>query len=60
MKKAILFLMLIIGAISAQAREPYGDYICRYIIDGGNYHSIYNPIKIYYCPLNHKKSSPTS
>ena len=33
--------------LSISAREPYGDYISRYIVtEGYNYHPIYNPIKI--------------
>ncbi len=47
MKKIILLLVvLVVGAIAAQAREPYGDYICRYIYDNGTFHQIYNPLKI--------------
>ena len=35
-------------ALVLQAREPYGDYICRFIVTGNpvTYHKIYNPIKI--------------
>ena len=35
-------------AFVLQAREPYGDYICRYIVTGNptTYHKIYNPLKI--------------
>ena len=33
--------------LSIGAREPYGDYISRYIVtEGYNYHPIYNPLKI--------------
>lgn len=46
MKKILLIFMLLIGVVAAQAREPYGDYICRYIVEGGRYHLINNPIKI--------------
>lgn len=46
MKKVILFLLLIVVVITAQAREPYGDYVCRYIVESGRYYSINNPIKI--------------
>lgn len=50
MKKIILLLLVIIASISVYAREPYGDYIARYIVtmDNGRptYHAIYNPIKI--------------
>ncbi|MDE6083058.1 MAG: hypothetical protein K2G11_01085 [Muribaculaceae bacterium] len=33
MKKLILFIMLLIGVVAAQAREPYGDYVCQYIFN---------------------------
>ncbi|MCM1140840.1 MAG: hypothetical protein NC453_19905 [Muribaculum sp.] len=51
MKKLIFLLTLVIlGVTSAFAREPYGDYIARYIVTMENgrptYHTIYNPIKI--------------
>ena len=46
MKKAIMFLMLLLGVVTAEAGEPYGDYVCRYIVENGRYHEIYNPIKI--------------
>ena len=38
--------MLLLGVVMAEAREPYGDYVCRYIVENGRYHEIYNPIKI--------------
>lgn len=51
MKKLILLvfaLMMVVGV--AKAREPYGDYVCRYIVTYQNgtcqYYSINNPIKI--------------
>lgn len=50
MKKLALLTIMLIAAISSFAREPYGDYIARYIVvmDNGRptYHPIYNPIKI--------------
>ena len=46
MKKILLFFMLLLGVVAAQAREPYGDYICRYIVERVRYHAINNPIKI--------------
>ena len=46
MKKVIMILMLLLGVVTAEAREPYGDYVCRYIVENGRYHVIYNPIKI--------------
>lgn len=40
--------MLLLGVVSAQAREPYGDYVCQYIFNPytGNLQSSNNPIKI--------------
>ena len=48
MKKIIVFLVLLLGVISAQAREPYGDYVCRFIFNPytGALQSSYNPLKI--------------
>ncbi len=52
MKKLLLLLMLSIGVLSVNAREPYGDYISRYIVSfdsqtcAKSYYPIYNPIKI--------------
>lgn len=31
MKKLVLFIMLLIGVAVAQARKPYGEYVCRYV-----------------------------
>lgn len=49
-KLIILFTVILFGITSVVAREPYGDYIARYIVTMENgrpsYHSIYNPIKI--------------
>lgn len=50
MKKLICFLTVLIGGlVSVVAREPYGDYISRYIVTMENgrptYHAIYDPIK---------------
>lgn len=55
MKKVILFLLLIVVVITAQAREPYGDYVCRYIVESGRYYSINNPIKITHYGIQVKK-----
>lgn len=44
-RKIVLWLFFMITIIS-QAREPYGDYIVRYIVTDSAYHSIYNPLKI--------------
>ena len=48
MKMPVLFIMLLIGVAVAQAREPYGDYVCRYVYNNqtGNLQSSYNPLKI--------------
>lgn len=50
MKKFLFILIAVVASISAYAREPYGDYVARYIVTMENgrptYHSIYNPIKI--------------
>ena len=49
MKKILsLVLCIIITTCILHAREPYGDYICRYIVTGNptTYHKIYNPLKI--------------
>lgn len=51
MKKILTTLaIMVLVAISSFAREPYGDYVARYIVTMENgrptYHSIYNPIKI--------------
>lgn len=50
MKRIVITLFLLIGAVIANAREPYGDYVARYIVTGNGqsiqYHDIYNPLKI--------------
>lgn len=50
MRKYLLCLLFSLFVVVANAREPYGDYICRYIVtntnSGKEYHPIYNPIKI--------------
>ena len=49
-KLIILFVMTLLSITSVYAREPYGDYVARYIVTVENgkptYHPIYNPIKI--------------
>lgn len=47
MKKVVTTWLSFLMAIFIQAREPYGDYIVRYIVtDAATYHPIYNPLKI--------------
>ena len=47
MKRIIILYFSLLIAIIVQAREPYGDYIVRYIVtDATTYHPIYNPLKI--------------
>ena len=47
MKRNIIIWLFFMIAIAVQAREPYGDYIVRYIVtDANTYHSTYNPLKI--------------
>lgn len=48
MKKLVLLIMLLFVVFAAQAREPYGDYVCQYIFNPhtGNLQPSYNPIKI--------------
>ena len=49
MKKVLFLLVLLASALTIHAREPYGDYIARYIVTGtgaNDYHAIYNPLKI--------------
>lgn len=49
MKKIVLVLFMIMSTV-LYAREPYGDYIARYIVTTTNgikqYHPINNPLKI--------------
>ena len=52
MRKLFIIIITIIGCLSIHAREPFGDYICRYIVtydsktNARTYHPIYNPLKI--------------
>ncbi len=52
MKNILITFLLLACVISIQAREPFGDYICRYIVtfdsqtNSRTYHSVYNPLKI--------------
>lgn len=59
MKKLVLFIMLLIGVAVAQAREPYGDYVCRYVYNNqtGSLQSSYNPLKITHYGLQVKNTN---
>lgn len=61
MKRIILALVFLIGVTTIQAREPYGDYIARYIVTRGSgqvqYHSIFNPIKITHVGIQVKNTN---
>ena len=59
MKKLILTLIIAITAIATNAREPYGDYIVRYIVDVQNqqYIPTYNPLKITHQGLQVKNTN---
>lgn len=47
MKRIIILIIIGFSLIQAKAREPYGDYIVRFIVtDAETYHPIYNPLKI--------------
>lgn len=47
MKRSIVFCLFLLIVFGINAREPYGDYIVRYIVtDSNEYHRIYNPLKI--------------
>ena len=49
MKKIILLTAIIMSAVIADAREPYGNYICRYIYNHytGEMQSSYIPIRLH-------------
>ena len=59
MKKLVLFIMLLLGVAVAQAREPYGDYVCRFIYNSqaGNLQSAYNPLKITHYGIQAKNTN---
>lgn len=60
MKKILLiFMLLLIGVVAVQAREPYGDYICRYVFNpyAGNLQSSYNPIRITHYGIQAKNTN---
>ena len=59
MKKLVLFIMLLLGVAVAQAREPYGDYVCRFIYNSqtGNLQSSYNPLKITHYVIQAKNTN---
>lgn len=46
-RNIVMWLLFMIVINTIQAREPYGDYIVRYIVmDATDYYPVYNPIKI--------------
>lgn len=59
MKKLILFILLLIGVVATEAREPYGDYVCRYVYNNktGNLQSSYNPLKITHYGIQAKNTN---
>lgn len=61
MKKYILFLLLLSVFSICEAREPYGDYICRYILTVKSNDvvatKIYNPLKITHQSLEVKNTN---
>lgn len=59
MRKFILLFFLVISAFIANAREPYGDYICRYIYNNynGGLQTTYNPIKITHYGIQAKNTN---
>lgn len=47
MKRVFIIIFIVFNFILVNAREPYGDYIVRYIVaDETIYKPIYNPLKI--------------
>lgn len=59
MKKIFLVIILFVVAIATQAREPYGDYVCKYIFNpyNGGLESCYNPIKITHYGIQAKNTN---
>lgn len=59
MKKIILLTAILLVAAASQAREPYGDYVCRYIYNNyaGNMQSTNNPIKITHYGIQAKNTN---
>lgn len=59
MKKLILLLIVCLSTIVVNAREPYGDYICRYIYNkySGGLQTTYNPIKITHYVIQAKNTN---
>lgn len=59
MKKLVLIIMTLIGVFTVQAREPYGDYICRYIYNSytEDLQETYNPIKITHYGIQAKNTN---
>lgn len=59
MKKILLFFILLLGVVAAQARGPYGDYIYRYVYNPytRDLQSSYNPIKITHYGIQAKNTN---
>ena len=61
MKKSLFFILLFFVFSICEAREPYGDYICRYIITIESSKivatKIYNPLKITHQGLEVKNTN---
>lgn len=59
MKKLILLTAIIMSTVVADAREPYGNYICRYIYNHytGEMQSSYNPLKITHYGIQAKNTN---
>lgn len=59
MKKILPLLLLFLGVFYMEAREPYGDYVCKYVFNpySGNLESSYNPIKITHYGIQAKNTN---
>ena len=59
MKKVLFILIAITTTILIQAREPYGEYIARYIVTntGNTVYPIYNPLKITHTGIQAKNTN---
>lgn len=47
MRRITFIFLLLLTSFTCLARDPFGDFICRYIVTNPNtYYQVYNPIKI--------------